>query len=99
LNEAARSSHYTVDELARLDFATSPPDLSALSIQWKEMLKIAHVIIDTLPVEHVGQCLLDNRGKLFFGDIQALEKMMKKGAVQWHKGALGGIFPVVRNKS
>lgn len=99
LNEAARSSHYTEDELARLDFATSPPDLSALSIQWKEMLKIAHAIIDTLPVEHVGECLLDYRGKLFSGDIQALGQMMKKGEVQWHKGALGGILPVVRDKS
>lgn len=97
LNEAARSSHYTVDELARLDFACAPPDLSTLSIQWKEMLKIAHAIIDILPAEHAGQCLLDNSGKLFSGDILALGKRMKSGEFEWHKGTLGGILPVVRS--
>jgi hypothetical protein len=96
LNEAARSSHYTADELERLDFAGSPPDLSALSIQWKEMLKSAHAIIDRLPAEHTGQCLLDNSGKLFYGDIAALEEMMKTETYQWHKGTLGGVLPVVR---
>lgn len=96
LNEAARSSHYTVDELARLDFACAPPDLSALSIQWKDMLKSAHAIIDILPAEHAGQCMLDDSGTLFSGDIAALEEMMKTETCQWHKGTLGGVLPVVR---
>jgi hypothetical protein len=96
LNEAARSSHYTAEELQRLNFEGDAPDLSALSLQWKAMLKSAHKMIDLLPAEHAGQCLLDDTGKLFSGDIQTLEKQMKTGEMQWHSGTLGGILPVIR---
>lgn len=95
LNEAARSSHYSAEELDRLDFAGSPPDLAALSFRWKEMLKIAHQMIDLLPAEHAGQCLLEADGKLFSGDLEKLESMLNMGASHWHRGTLGGVLPEI----
>ncbi len=95
LNEASRSSHYTAEELDRLDFAGSPPDLSVLSLQWKEMLKTAPQMIGLLPAEHAGQCLLDDAGKLFFGDLEALERAMELGLYQWHNGTIGGVLPEI----
>ncbi|RKX36287.1 MAG: hypothetical protein DRP64_18795 [Verrucomicrobia bacterium] len=95
LNEAARSSHYSAEELDRLDFAGSPPDLAALSSRWKEMLKTAHQMIDLLPSEHAGQCLLEEDGKLFSGDLEQLESLLGKGENHWHCGTLGGVLPEI----
>ena len=92
LNEAARSSHYSAEELSRLDFEGGSPDLVALSLQWKEMLKSAHKMIALLPTEHAGQCLLDADGKLFFGNLEELENVLN-GASHWHRGTIGGILP------
>lgn len=95
LNEAARSSHYTAEELERLDFSGSPPDLSTLSLQWKEMLKTAPQMISLLPAEHAGQCLLDDAGKLFSGNLETLKKAMELGSYQWHQGTIGGVLPEI----
>ncbi len=95
LNEAARSSHYSMEELDRLDFAGPPPDLAALSLRWKEMLKTAHQMIGLLPAEHAGQCLLESDGKLFSGDLEKLKGMLGLGASQWHRGTLGGVLPEI----
>lgn len=95
LNEAARSSHYSAEELDRLDFAGAPPDLAELSIRWKEMLKIAHRMIDLLPAEHAGECLLGADGKLFSGDLEKLENLLGAGAGAWHRGSIGGVLPEV----
>lgn len=95
LNEAARSSHYSAEELDRLDFAGNPPDLAALSVRWKAMLKIAHQMIDLLPAEHAGQCLLEADGKLFSGELSKLENLLNRGTMFWHRGTLGGVLPEI----
>ena len=95
LNEAMRSSHYSAEELDRLDFEGSPPDLVALSLRWKEMLKTAHKTIELLPTEHAGQCLLGADGRLFFGDPEKLENILNAGARIWHRGTLGGVLPEI----
>lgn len=95
LNEAARSSHYSAEELDRLDFAAPPPDLAALSLRWKEMLKTAHHMIELLPAEHAGQCLLGADGRLFSGDLEKLENMLNAGASLWHRGSIGGVLPKI----
>jgi hypothetical protein len=95
LNEAARSSHYSAEELDRLDFAGNPPDLAALSVRWKELLKTAHQMIELLPAEHAGQCLLEADGKLFSGDLSKLERLLNLGTRFWHRGTLGGVLPEI----
>jgi hypothetical protein len=95
LNEAARSSHYSAVELDRLDFAGNPPDLAALSVRWKEMLKSAHQMIELLPAEHAGQCLLEADRKLFSGDLSKLENLLNQGTKFWHRGTLGGVLPEI----
>ena len=95
LNEAARSLHYSAEELDRFDFSGIPPDLVALSLQWKEMLKPAHHMIDFLPAEHVGQCLLEADGRLFSGDLKKLENMLSQGENRWHRGTIGGVLPQI----
>ncbi len=97
LNEAARSSHYSVEELDRLDFVGIPPDLAALSLRWKEQLKAAHQMIGLLPAEHVGQCLLEADGKLFSGDLEKLESLLSIGTIFWHRRTLGGVLPEIVN--
>jgi hypothetical protein len=95
LNEAARSSHYTAVELDRLDFSGAPPDLVLLSRQWKTMLASAKELVEILPAEHAGQCLLDAGGRLFNGNIGELVEIMNAKSCIWHKGSLGGVLPQI----
>lgn len=95
LAEASRSSHYTHEELERLDFSGERPELSSLSRGWKEMLKTASAIVELLPAEMAGQCLLDQDGNLFSGGIEELAGYLDAGPCRWHKGSIGGVLPEV----
>ncbi len=95
LDEAARSSRYSREELDRLDFEAEIPDIADLSRQWKIMLKDAHVTVDLLPHDHAGQCLLTAEGRLFNGSNARLEEIIRNGQCQWHKGTLGGVLPQI----
>jgi hypothetical protein len=93
LNEAARSSHYTAEELDRLDFSGEVQDIAKLSRQWKQILNDAHEIVDLLPPAYAGQCLLDVEGRLFNGRKSQIEEMVRTKCCRWHKGALKGVLP------
>jgi hypothetical protein len=93
LNEAARSARYTQEEVSILDFEGPPPDAAALSRAWKDMLAHAREIIQILPVEKIGACVLDGSGKLFHGDAKRLAQSLGNGEVLFHSGRIKGAFP------
>lgn len=95
LNEAARSSHYSKEEVERLDFQGEPLNIAVLSRQWKKMLKDAHEVVDLLPSAHAGQCLLTEQGSLFKGDKEQLQEVLRREGCSWHKGGLGGVLPQI----
>lgn len=95
LNEAARSSHYTHIELERLDFADPPDDISELSRCWKRMLREGLEIIDLLPAEQAGKCMLSSDGTLLSGGIKEIRHGLASGQCLWHSGSIGGVIPSV----
>lgn len=95
LEQAARSSRYTDDEVAELAFADSPPDAGDLSRRWHGLLANAHDVVRALPPEEVGKCVLTRSGAFFDGNAVAAARAASLGELVFHAGRIKGAFPQV----
>jgi hypothetical protein len=93
LEQAGRSAHYAQVEIDKLEFAGPPPDAAALSRDWRAMMEEARDIVETLPPEHAGKCVLTSSGDLFSGGPAELRHALAQGALHFHEGALRGALP------
>ena len=80
-------------EIEKLEFAGPPPDAAAVSREWQAMLGEARAIVDTLPAEEAGKCVLTSSGVLFSGGPVELGKALTQGSLLFHEGALRGALP------
>ena len=78
-------------------FEGSPPDAHTLAVTWRAALEQAAAIIDELPYERAGACVLDARACLFRGDPPALERALAEDGIRFHEGSLGGAYPRLLN--
>ncbi|MFC1582327.1 hypothetical protein ACFL4W_02190 [Planctomycetota bacterium] len=95
LNESRRGSRYSEAEVDGLVYDAGKPDAADLSRHWHIMLKEAEELIDLLPAEQTGMCVLDKAGDLFRGDPKALHKAVKKDKLCFHAGTLNGALPQI----
>lgn len=95
LEQAARSSRYSADEVLALSFAGAPPDPGTLSRQWRAMLAEAAEITDALPPEEAGTCVLARDGTLFRGDAPAAREAVASAALVFHRGSIRGTLPML----
>ena len=93
LEQAGRTARYSQAEIDRLEFAGSPPDAATLSRKWIAMMDEAQSIVDTLPAEHAGKCVLAATGALFPGGPVELRHALAKGELRFHTGTLRGALP------
>jgi hypothetical protein len=93
VNESRRSSHYSAAEISQLSFSGPPPDVAELSRQWHGMLKEAVEIIEILPAEQTGTCVLDREANLFRGGPALLKEALSEKSLRFHAGMIGGAFP------
>jgi hypothetical protein len=93
LEHAARSSRYSKEEIATLDFEGAPPDASALSREWHDMLKQAHETIADLPPSESGKCVLISDGSLCTYEGQPLRQAVSRSELVFHPGSIRGAFP------
>lgn len=91
--ESRRSSHYSAEEIAQLSFLGPPPDAAVLGRKWHKMLKEAEKIIDLLPPEEAGNCVLDEKANLFRGGPEILTDALQRNTIQYHQGTIRGAFP------
>lgn len=96
LVESKRSSHYSAEEIGQLSFLGPAPDSSFLGEQWRSILKEAEQIIDLLPSEESGACVLDDAANLFIGGSETLKTALQKNAVRFHRGSIKGAYPKLR---
>jgi len=89
---AARSARYSAVEVSPLVFDGPPPDAAQLSKRWRIILVQARRLMERLPVEHVGQCVLRPDGELFRGD----ETEWKNATLAFPPGSQRGAFPKVK---
>ena len=95
LAEASRTARYTQPELAALAFDGPAPSASELAAAWRDALAEAREIVDALPAEHVGTCVLDSTGALFRGSASDARRAIPKGDLVFHPGAIRGAWPRV----
>jgi hypothetical protein len=93
LAHAARTTHYSAEELQQLAFAGAAPEFSDLASRWRGMLSAAGPIIDLLPAEHVGKCAIGVDGSLFKGDLASLNLALADELVSFRVGHIGGALP------
>jgi len=93
LEHAARSTHYSADEVQELSFGGEPPDAAILSRRWHVMLGEAREIVAALPPDEVGTCVLAPAGTLFRGDPTELRRALDGAGLVFHRGRLRGAFP------
>jgi len=95
LSEARRSGRYTASELATLAFEGPPPDATDLALRWAALLKEAGLVIEALPADRVGTCVLDATRGLFRGTAADLRQALEEGRLSYHEGSIRGAFPAI----
>jgi hypothetical protein len=95
LEEAARSSHYSAEEVRQLASLGPPPDAARLSVTWRRMLEEARATIAALPAAQVGMCILAAAGSLYAGSPAEIPAALDRGDLFFHAGRIRGAFPTI----
>ena len=93
LEQAARSSRYSAEEVRALSFEGDPPDAASLSRRWHTILDSAREVVKALPPNEVGKCVLTSDGTLFRGDAAGLRNAVGRGVILFHSGRIRGALP------
>jgi hypothetical protein len=92
LAEARRATHYSPDELHALQFDRAP-DFAATADTWRSALVDAERVMELLPVESVGACVLNPDGSLYRGNADRVGEDIRNDGVRFHRGSIRGAFP------
>ncbi len=96
LEECART-RYVQEEIDGLDFDGPTPRASDTSVRWHAAVRDARAIVDALPADQVGRCVLDHEGRLERAPASALPGELAGGRIAFHAGTIRGAFPEVRS--
>jgi hypothetical protein len=93
LDQASRSARYTEIELVRVNFEGQRPTAASLSLKWKSILAVARQVVENLPWQEVGKCVLDAGGNLLRLSAIDLAAEVEQGNLRYHEGSLRGAYP------
>jgi len=93
LEHAGRSARYSASEVRELSFAGEPPDPVALSQRWHQMLESAEHVVELLPPEEAGKCVIERNSTLYRGDESGLVDALRRNEIAFHAGSIRGAFP------
>lgn len=96
LGEASRSSHYAPTEVAALQWQGEPPDTPGLAREWKFALREAQGVVAALPLEHVGECVLQEDGTPFRGTLDEYHAAQSENRILFHAGSIRGAWPEIK---
>ncbi len=96
LGEAGRSSKYSLDEYSEIEFNGKKPDFPTLVKRWKKILSAASEIVEKLPSEEAGKCVLVKDGCLYnFNTVAELQIGIDSKILEFRRGCIGGVLPNV----
>ena len=95
VEQVARTGRFTAEEIAELAFAGPPPKAAELARRWHDALETARPLIELLPAEMVGMCVLRG-GELCRLEPGDLKRALMEDQVGYHGGGIGGALPTVR---
>ena len=96
VDEAARTSHYSREEIAELDWSGAPPDFALLKTQWRKAVGEARRFIELLPEEEVGHAVLNQNGVVFHHTPEQLQNDLDEQSIRFHRGHIGGAWPQMK---
>lgn len=96
IEHASRSARYTQIEIDSLTFEGPTPDAAALSIEWRLALQEARDLIELLPPEQAGKCVLDPARELFREGTVGMAEHLAGQGLFFHEGSLQGSMPTVK---
>lgn len=96
LEHGARTARYTTSEVAELAFSGPSPDAAELAREWHAALEEARLLIDELPVETAGSCVLLGERELCRLAPGDLPRALGTGDVSFRSGSIRGALPEVR---
>jgi hypothetical protein len=82
--------------LSGLAFEGEAPDGAALAARWRTQLEEARDVVERLPPEEAGRCVIGPAGVLYRGGPAALGQDLAAGRLLFHSGRIRGAFPTVR---
>ncbi len=99
LEQAGRSTHYSREEYETLAFDGDAPDATQLSQTWRSMLREAAELIDLLPEEQVGHCVMTRDRELFAGTPAEMKDALQAEAIHFHPGCIRGAWPTISSST
>jgi hypothetical protein len=96
LEHAGRTGRFSSEEIAELSFAGAPPEPSKLAHRWHLALEVAHGVIDLLPAEHAGACVLSEGSDLCRLGPEDLLPALERGGIRFRTGSIRGVLPSLR---
>lgn len=97
LDQANRSTHYSKAEYEQLVFDGPAPDPETLGRTWRNMIEQAEQIVDRLPEDQLGTCVMTDNGAMFAGTPAELEEALLRRNVCFHQGCLRGAWPQIQD--
>lgn len=96
LEHAARTGRFAPEEIAELSFAGTPPETSELAHRWHRALDAARAVVDLLPAEQAGACVLSGGSELCRLAADELGLALKRGEIRFRTGSIRGVLPTFR---
>jgi hypothetical protein len=93
LAHARRTTRDSALEVAQLDFRGAAPDAGELARTWRGMLENASSVVDLLPADEAGHCVLTAQGDLCRCSPAHLAEVVAERRFRFHPGSLGGAYP------
>ena len=94
--DGASRQRYSQTDLDLLDFEGDRPSAPVLGRAFKEAIVEAKVILELLPEEEIGCCLLKQDGSPYSELPDRLAEDLAIGSIiQFHKGSIGGVWPII----
>jgi len=94
LDDAGRSTIYSLEELSMLKFDGPPPDFSAMLHEWKRIVKESRSLVEAMPVDKIGLCLVDKNGSLYkFESLEKLSDDLANDSIKTLSGSIKSAIP------
>jgi hypothetical protein len=86
-------SHDRIQPLGFLAWAACGPDAAALSRRWHELRAEARRVVEALPEDRAGTCVLTTAGDLCRAQAAELSALLTEDSLLFHAGSIRGALP------
>lgn len=91
-------ARFAADELAELAFTSPPPDASKLARKWRLAVDKAQRIVEALPTDEVGTCVLLGEDQCRFTP-EELPAALERQQLRFRTGSIRSAMPTIRPSS